>query len=126
MKTNKLLIAVLTLSLLSFYISPAVAQSAKEITPEERAQKWDVWMKKQLTLSTDQEVNVHTINLKYATLNEELKTADRSKMSKFRELKTNDKNKDGELKKVLTQEQFQIYQDKKRAYQKQMLEDFRN
>lgn len=106
--------------------SSAFAQAATESTPEERAQRWDTWMKEQLTLSAEQEVKAHDINLKYAKQNEGLKAKEGSRKSKFQELKKTNIDKDAELKEILTEDQFKIYQEKKKDFQKQMLESLRN
>ncbi len=82
-------------------------------TPAERADTWTSWMKTELSLSPEQEVPVHAINLKYASLNEEIRTSADSRLSKLNALKTNDQNKDSELQKILTKGQFATYQERK-------------
>lgn len=115
---NIIILAALTLSLSAYAQTPS--------TPEERAQRWDDWMKKELVITTAQEANVHAINLKYAQLNEQLKGTDASRRSKFQEVKSNEADKEKELKEVLTKEQFKLYQEKKKTMQKQMLQSMRN
>jgi len=115
-----LIIALIPVSVL---IAQAQTQSS---TPEERAQKWDDWMKKELMITSDQEANVHSINLKYAQINEQLKGTEASRRAKFQELKANENSKEKELKQVLTKGQFKSYQEKKKEMQKQMLQSMRN
>ena len=98
----------------------------KSFTPEERAQKWDDWMKKELAITPDQEAGVHSINLKYAQMNEQLKDSEANRRSKFQEVKANENGKENELKQVLTKEQFKSYQEKKKDMQKQMIQSIRN
>lgn len=107
-------------------LSSSFAQTTKESSPEARAQRWDHWMKVELALSPEQEGKVHEINLKYAKKNDELKSSSASRKSKFQELKTNDNDKGTELKEILTKDQFDTYLDKKKAFQKEMLEKLRN
>ena len=107
-------------------LSSSIAQTTKESAPEARAQRWDDWMKVELTLSPEQEGKVHDVNLKYAKKNDELKSTSGSKKSKFQELKTNDTDKDAELKGILTKDQFDTYLEKKKAFQKEMLRKLQN
>lgn len=102
------------------------AQSTHQSTPEERAQRWNSWMKEQLDLTPDQESPIYDINLKYARQNEELKVSTDSKRAKFQQLKSTDEKKDQELKTILTDAQFKLYQQKKKDLQKQMLESMKN
>lgn len=95
-------------------------------TPEERAKYWDDWMKKEVLITPDREAEVHAINLKYAQLNEQLKTTETTRRSKFEEMKLNEEKKEKELKVILTKDQFKRYQQKKKAMQKKMLQNMRN
>ena len=104
------------------FCSSAFAQSNAVSTPEERAQRWDTWMKENLAITPEQEDPIHTINLKYAQQNEHLKTSGESRRAKFHELKSSDKQKTTELKAILTKEQFDLYLAKKKEFQKQLLE----
>jgi len=94
-------------------------------TPEERAQRLTDWMRTELQLTSEQEIKVHEINLRYAQQTEHVKSNNGSRMEKFKELKSNDSKKDEELKPVLNAEQFATYSDKKRAMQKQALRNSR-
>ena len=95
-------------------------------TPEERAKRWDDWMKEQLALTPDQQTKVHEINLRYASQSEGLKSAEGTRRSKYQDLKATNDSKDDELKKVFTKEQFKLYQDKKKAFQRQMIQNYRS
>lgn len=90
-------------------------------TPEERAQKWTNWMKKELQLTAEQESSVHTINLAYAQKNETLREDERERREKLQDLRVNDEAKDKELKAVLTPEQFEKYKVKKKDMQKRVV-----
>lgn len=103
----------------------AIAQDSRPSTPEERAMKVTDWMKSELHLNVDQEPLIHTINLKYATENESLRTSSQAKLSKYRKFKTRQDAKDGELKRVLTPEQFNTYLDKRGELKKKMKEDWK-
>jgi hypothetical protein len=105
--------------------STAFAQTAS-LTPEERAQRWDTWMKEQLALTPEQQGKVQEINLRYAKQNEQLKSTTADRRSKFQELKSTDKEKDNELKAILTKDQFKTYQEKKKDFQQKMLQNYRS
>jgi hypothetical protein len=111
------------IALLALLPMLAVAQSETEIgkTSEERAQQWTEWMKKELSITAEQEPGVQEVNMKYAQKAEELKAREGTKMEKFKELKAIDEAKDGELKSILSEEQFKVYQQKKEARQRKML-----
>jgi len=112
--------------LLLIVCSASYAQTAANSTPEERAQHWDNWMKEQLALTPEQQGKVQEINLRYAKQNEELKATGGDRRSKFQELKSTDKEKDSELKAIFTKDQFKTYQEKKKAFQQQMMKSYRN
>lgn len=124
MTTIKKTTCVLFLLLITLSFA-AYSQSASS-TPEERAQRWDNWMKEQLALTPEQQGKVQEINLRYAKQNENLKTATASRREKFKELRSTDKEKDNELKTILTKDQFHIYQEKKKAFQQEMMKNYRN
>ena len=124
MTTIKKTTCVLFLFLITLSFT-AYSQSASS-TPEERAQRWDNWMKEQLALTPEQQGKVQEINLRYAKQNENLKTATASRREKFKELRSIDKEKDSELKTILTKDQFPIYQEKKKAFQQEMMKNYRN
>ncbi len=94
-------------------------------TPEERARRWDEWMKQELALVPQQEEPIHAINLKYAQLNEDLKRSEDSRRNKLQELKARNADKEKELKTVLTTTQYNVYLEKKKNMQKQMVERMR-
>jgi hypothetical protein len=121
MLINKIIFVFAALTVLSLSLN-AQSQSS---TPEERAQKWDDWMKKELAITPDQEANTHAINLKYAQMNEQLKSSTETRRSKFQEIKLNESYKEKELKQVLTKDQFRLYQEKKKDMQKKMMQSMR-
>lgn len=120
-KYSQSLFVFLLLMLMLSTVASSQAQTEKESTPEERAQRWNVWMKEQLDLKPEQENPIHEINLKYARQNEEVMVSNDSRKTKFKQLKSNDEKKDQELKVILTEAQFKLYQDKKKDFQKKML-----
>ncbi|MBT1710811.1 hypothetical protein KK062_21395 [Fulvivirgaceae bacterium PWU5] len=103
----------------------ATAQTAERtsLTAEERAQKWTDWMKKELTLTAEQEPRVHAINVKYADQMDGIKAEEGDRRSKFKEVRETNKAKDEELKAVLTPEQFTKYTEKKQERQQKMREN---
>ncbi|RYF75156.1 MAG: hypothetical protein EOO39_07380 [Cytophagaceae bacterium] len=79
-------------------------------TPEQRAERQTAQMKKQLTLTAEQETAVAAINLKYAQQAQKLMTTgdrDRETLKQARDVM---QGKDGELKAVLSKEQYQQYE----------------
>ena len=67
-------------------------------------------MAKTVTLTDDQKAKVQAVNLKYARLNQEIKTEDQgNRGSLWKDIKANEAERDAELKAVLTPEQFQTY-----------------
>ncbi|MBO0947044.1 hypothetical protein [Fibrella forsythiae] len=119
MKTNLLLAALVS----AFVSVQAVAQTTTEdpnraerrgrmaaSTPEQRAERQTAQMKKQLTLTAEQETAVAAINLKYAQQAQKLMTngdRDRETLKQARDVM---QGKDGELKAVLSKEQYQQYE----------------
>ena len=89
------------------------AQERTPKTPEERATALTEWMKTNLQLTADQEAPVKAINLKYANLNEQVKTSTNARMQKAKPVKDNDEKRDKELEGVLTKEQYKTYLAKK-------------
>lgn len=112
--------------ILMISINAAMYAQSGTSTPEERAKRWDDWMKEQLDLTPDQQIKAHEINLRYASQNEELKSEEGTRKSKYQDLKSANNSKDTELKAVFTKEQFKLYQDKKKAFQKQMIQNYRS
>ncbi|HEY3405619.1 MAG TPA: hypothetical protein VGK59_19685 [Ohtaekwangia sp.] len=92
-------------------------------TPEQRATAITEWMKTNLQLTPEQEGPVQTINLKYANLNEGLKTSSKARMAKAKELKTNNESKKKELKEILTPEQFKMYEAKEAELKEKFKEE---
>lgn len=90
-------------------------------TPEERAQYHTDWMKADLKLTAEQEEKVHEINLKYAREAETIKSDGGSRMSKMKQAKSLIDQKDAELKPILTDEQYALFQEKKKDRKKNAL-----
>lgn len=84
---------------------------------EDRAAKELEMMKKDLTLTADQEVKVKTVLTNYAAKEKDLQAASKedreANKTKRTELQT---QKDTELKAILTADQYQKLQDKKKEH----------
>ncbi|HEX5168038.1 MAG TPA: hypothetical protein VFW11_02610 [Cyclobacteriaceae bacterium] len=113
------------LTICTVFINQSYAQEKTQKTPEQRAVALTEWMKTNLQLMPDQEGTIQSINLKYANLNEGLRTSSKSRMQKFKALKSNDQAKDDELKVVLTDEQFKIYESRKEELKEKFKEEAR-
>ena len=101
--------ALLSIALLIFFTNAY----SQEKNPQERANKWTEWMKKNLQLNDDQVAKVQPINLKYATqLNDIRKDTAGGKVN-WDKVKENEAKMDAELKTIFTQQQFQTYDTKK-------------
>ncbi len=93
-------------------------------TPEQRAERQTAQMKKQLSLTADQETNVAAINLKYAQqMQSVLETGGRNRttMNQVRDMTS---SKDAELKKVFDENQYKQYEafkDERKDRMKQAL-----
>ena len=117
---KKLKISVLLLSFMLLLSSAIMAQGMKDMSASDRATKLTDWMTKNLNLTTDQVPKVSDINVKYANINEQLKTSTDTQDQKMATMKTNSVAKDGELKGVLTDSQYQTYLSKKDDMKKEM------
>lgn len=78
-------------------------------TPEQRAQRQTTQMKKQLSLSAEQETAVAAINLKYAQQAQTLIDGGNRNRETMKQVRTMMSSKDEELKKVFSQEQYTQY-----------------
>lgn len=121
MKISILLAVIITGSL--SYQATAQTTERTPLTAEQRAQKWTDWMKKELTLTAEQEPKIHAINVKYADQMEDIKAEEGDRRSKFKDARETNKAKDEELKTVLTPEQFTTYTEKKQERQQKMREN---
>ena len=117
--------AIILLMTFTFVTYSQIAQSSEKFTAEDRAERWNTWMKEQLTLTAEQEAKTQEINLKYARQNEKLRISDASRGEKFKEFRAGSKSKDAELKLVLTKDQFKIYKEKKKVFQREMLQSMK-
>lgn len=109
----RLIFILLLVSLATAFTSKSFAQERTPKTPDERAAALTGWMKDNLQLTPEQEEPIQSVNLKYANLNEELRSNSLSRLQKAKKLKANDQAKDKELKAILTDEQYTLYQSKK-------------
>lgn len=102
--------------------------SAQDTKPhvEERAKNLTEQMQKKLSLTDTQYQPVYTINLKYAKMNEQLKSNTESKMAKFKKFKSLQQNKSKELQTVLTKDQFTQYEEWIKDVKAELKENYRN
>ncbi|MBC8153861.1 MAG: hypothetical protein H7Z72_13210 [Bacteroidetes bacterium] len=78
-------------------------------TPEQRAERQTAQMKKQLSLTTEQEPTVAAINLKYAQqMQSVLETGERNRTT-MKQVRDMTASKDAELKTVFTADQYKQY-----------------
>ncbi len=117
---KKLKIPVLLLSFMLLLSSAIMAQGMKDMSASDRATKLTDWMTKNLNLTTDQVPKVSDINVKYANINEQLKTSTDTQDQKMATMKTNNAAKEAELKGVLTDSQYKTYLSKKDDMKKEM------
>lgn len=87
-------------------------------TPEQRAQRQTAQMKKQLSLSAEQETAVASINLKYAQQAQTLLDGGERNRETMKEVRSLMSSKDEELKKVFSEEQYNQYDALKGAQKK--------
>ncbi|MEZ0484253.1 hypothetical protein [Fibrella aquatica] len=90
-------------------------------TPEQRADRQTAQMKKQLSLTAEQETSVKAINLKYAEMAQKMMTADRNRDA-MKQARDAMEGKDGELKAVLSKEQYQQYEKQRDEQRSRMRE----
>ena len=117
---KKLKIPVLLLSFMLLLSSAIMAQGMKDMSASDRAAKLTDWMTKNLNLTADQVPKVSDINVKYANINEQLKTSTDTQDQKMATMKTNNAAKEAELKGVLTDSQYKTYLSKKDDMKKEM------
>ncbi|MBI1770293.1 MAG: hypothetical protein HYR67_18135 [Bacteroidetes bacterium] len=113
--------------LLALLVTGSFAQTsqtnAKGRTPEQRADHLTNWMNKKLTLTADQKSKIYDVNLKYAKMNQEVRTTDAdNRKTMHQELKGNEQEREAEFKAILTPEQFQLYQTAKQELVEKRME----
>jgi len=115
LKTTKLFVALLALSILSLTsaFSQNKANDLMNKTPEDRAKVQTEMMKNKLNLSTEQQTKIEAINLNYAKKFEPVIKSSDSKLTRYKRAKSLQKAKNEELKKVLTTSQYQRYEKSK-------------
>lgn len=79
-------------------------------TPEQRADRQTAQMKRQLSLTAEQETTIAAINLKYAQKAQSLLTSGDRDRATLKQARTAMQEKDGELKTVLSSEQYKQYE----------------
>lgn len=90
-------------------------------SPEQRAKMLSDSMTIRLHLTTNQQLVIRNINLKYAKkMQKEVIETDKSKLSKYMKATSIFHDKDDELKKILTKEQFDQYQKMKSEQMKKL------
>jgi len=85
-------------------------QQLANTTPEQRANRQTALMKKQLSLTPEQETAVATINLKYAQqMQSVIETGGRNRNT-LKQVRDINNSKDAELKKVFDKDQYKQYE----------------
>ncbi|MEA4852422.1 MAG: hypothetical protein VB126_13360 [Paludibacter sp.] len=127
MKTNLNRIVTAIMLFVAFLLFSGYI-SAQDTKPqaEERAKNLTEQMQKKLSLTDTQYQSVYTINLKYAKMNEQLKSSTESKMAKFKKFKSLQQNKSKELQTVLTKDQFTQYEEWIKDVKAELKENYRN
>lgn len=91
-----------------------------ETTPEERAQLQTDYMKESLALTSDQEIKVHDLNLKYAKKMQAVYNAPERKFQKLKSMKGVSTEKDQEMKGILSSDQYATYEKNKEEMKEKM------
>lgn len=127
MKTNlNRIVTAIMLSVAFLLFSVHIIAQDTKPQAEERAKSMTEQMQKKLSLTDTQYQSVYTINLKYAKMNEQLKSSTESKMAKFKKFKSLQQNKSKELQPVLTKEQFTQYEEWIKDVKAELKENYRN
>lgn len=79
-------------------------------TPEQRAKRQTAQMKKQLSLTTDQETTITAINLKYAQQMQPLIASGERERTAMKQVRDMNNSKNEEFKKVLNEDQYKQYE----------------
>lgn len=96
------------------------AQEKGKATPEERAAMQTEWLKTKLSLNSDQEAKISTINLKYAREMDPVLKGSDGKFAKLKKAKAVNEKKEAEYKAVLTSDQYATYQQMKSELKDEM------
>ncbi|GAB3222614.1 hypothetical protein [Spirosoma arcticum] len=91
-------------------------------TPEQRANRQTIRMKKQLSLTADQETTVAAINLKYAQQMQPLIANGERSRNMMKQVRDMANSQDKELKKVLNSgqyKQYEVFKDERKDRMKQ-------
>jgi hypothetical protein len=91
-----------------------------ETTPEERAQLQTDYMKESLALTSDQEIKVHDLNLKYAKKMQSVYNTPERKFQKLKSMKGVSTEKDQEMKGILNPDQYATYEKNKEEMKEKM------
>ncbi len=86
------------------------AETIKNISPEQMAERQTTQMSERLDLKPDQIIAVKAINLKYAKKMKVLSQQGRSRR-KMKALKSINKDKNAEMQKVISKEQYEGYEE---------------
>lgn len=109
----------MVVSLFVVGISAQEPQKRQRMTAEERASKQTEMMTKNLALTSEQEVKIKEINLRYAKQAEEkMASAQNDRESNREAIKNQMKAKDDELKQVLTGDQYNKWKSERKEFTK--------
>ncbi len=98
----------------------AQTEMSGNVTPGQRAEYQTAWMRTELSLDSMVVSDVYDINLKYAKKMEKLRGNNTSRRAKFREFRSLSDKKDRELKSIFNENQYHLYQKKKKEMRDKM------
>ena len=91
-----------------------------ETTPEERAELQTNYMKESLALTSEQEIKIHDLNLKYAKKMQDVYNTQDRKFQKLKKMKSVSTEKDHEMEGILNPDQYATYEKNKEAMKEKM------
>ena len=91
-----------------------------ETTPEERAELQTNYMKESLALTSDQEIKIQDLNLKYAKKMQDVYNTPDRKFQKLKRMKGVSTEKDQEMKSILNPDQYATYEKNKEEMKEKM------
>jgi hypothetical protein len=113
---------ILVLASLTNYVHAQEKLEAfmNETTPEERAELQTNYMKESLALTSDQEIKIQDLNLKYAKKMQDVYNTPDRKFQKLKRMKGVSTEKDQEMKSILNPDQYATYEKNKEEMKEKM------
>lgn len=109
--------------LCSLFITFVTFPAFGQVTPERRATAMTDWMRDNLKLSAEQEKPVHTINLKYAHIHDDICASTSIQEERIKSWEASSRAKKKELRKVLNDEQYSDYETMEEAIRQKFKEE---